>query len=400
MKIVVVASSIIPGNSLGIEHFTYRLLNALVDHFPEDHFYVLIPTGTTDQWVQRLPPRLNLFLKTLSFSPMVFNEATSQSKGIMARLYAQLKKRFIARVAFRLIRRINLELTLQFVQPDVVYAPFQLEILGSSTWKTLITVHDLREVMTEFFDAEKASILRRNIDMACAVMIAWKHPFDQFVQMFPESRDKAHLAPFPIPISPTNLNTVIRQDREMLLFASALRPQKNHINLIRALRIIVDERQKIGKSVLLVCAGTKHLPTYERLLQEISELCLENHIEFTGFIPDDVLKELYAQAHVIVSPTLWEAASGAVFEAFAFEKPVACSHISPIVSQVEQSNGLVSYFDPNDPKDIARSILDVLENPSLFIAGAKRGAQFVRDLNWDRTARDYMRVFRQVAVSK
>ena len=400
MKIVIVATSIIPGNSLGIENFTYRLLNSLTDIYPSDIFYVLIPYDTTEQWKQRLSPHSNLILTPVRLSPRVFDHVRSSATNLSAGLYQGLKKSFLARMAFRLVRCLDLQLRLRKIKPDVVYSSYHLEMLCGGKGKMVVTVHDLREAMREFYDVEKAPILQRNVEKARAVIVAWKHPFDQLKDMFPETRDKAHLIPFPIPISPNGLQPEVQSRNEILLFASALRPQKNHVNLVHALRIVVDERQKIGKSVCLVCAGTKHSPTYEEVFREVQGLGLEEHVEFTGFVSDDALKDLYAQANIIVTPTLWEAASGAIFEAFLFEKPVACSRIAPIVSQVEQSGAIVSYFDPNDPQDIARSILEVLESPALYITGSKRGAQFVRSLSWAKTAQEYMQVFRQVAHSK
>lgn len=397
MRIVIVASSIIPGNSSGIEHFTYGLLNSLLEISTTDTFYVLIPNGTTDQWTQRVSPRANLILTPMSLSPRAFSLTASTSAGLLAKLYAWLKNRALARKVFQYIRRLELELRLRIIQPDIVYSSYHLETLGSAKWKTLITVHDLREAMREFYDAEKASILLRNLKMARAVIVAWKHPFHQLTKMFPEMSGKVCLIPFPIPMTPQGSKFETTGTPEILLFASALRPQKNHINLIRALGMVVNQRKKNGRSVRLVCAGATHSPTYQELLREVRDLGLQEHVEFTGFISDEALKNLYGKTTVVVTPTLWEAASGAVFEAFLFEKPVACSQIPPIIAQVEQSGGFVNYFDPHDPQDIARSILEVLEDPAPYIEGAKNGARFVRALSWEKTASEYIQVFRQIA---
>ncbi len=104
-------------------------------------------------------------------------------------------------------------------------------------------------------------------------------------------------------------------------------------------------------------------------------------------------EEAYERSTIIVSPSLWEAASGAVFEAFSFEKPVACSRIPPTVSQVEQAGAYVNFFDPKDPKDIARAVIEVLDNPEPFIAGSRAGAKYLLSLDWKTTATKYMEIF-------
>ena len=144
-----------------------------------------------------------------------------------------------------------------------------------------------------------------------------------------------------------------------------------------------------------MCAGTCHSPVYEMLISEASRLGVHGSVLFTGFISDKELREAYERSTIIVSPSLWEAASGAVFEAFSFEKPVACSPVSPpTVSQVEQAGAYVNFFDPKDPKDILHNpVIEVLDNPEPFIAGSRAGAKYLLSLDWNATATKYMEIF-------
>ncbi len=399
MKIAIVASSIIPGNSLGIEHFSYGLLNALGDRFPKDSFYVLIPNRTTLEWTIRLRPRPNQVFVQARISPRASFGSGSGGDTIDATIYSWLKHRKWARDVFQCARRFELKQIMRKLQPDLIYSPFQLEILLNGPWKTVITVHDLRELMPEFFDPEGAQILHWNVENANGIVVSWKHPFEQLNEMFPSTNGKSFLIPFPVPMIYDGRSSVahLRDQQETILYASALRPQKNHVNLIRAMEIVARRREAIGKNVTLVCAGTLHEPTHGQLEVEVKKLGLERNVVFAGFISDDALKSLYWKATMIVAPTLWEAASGAVFEAFAFRKPVACSYIPPIISQIQQCGGVVSYFNPNDPSDIARAILEVLENPLPYIKGARHSAQYIKSLSWERTAEEYMQVFTKVA---
>lgn len=400
MKILVVATSIVPGNSLGIEHFTYRIIAALSTYYPDSKIIVLIPGNSQVAWGERLPKNVNIQFEQMRFSPTAFTFAVHGMRN-GNRFLSYIKGLQIARCIYASLKKLELIGLIKKHRPDIVYSPFHIENLVFGHGKVVLSVHDLREVTNEFFDEEKARTLTSNIKNSSAIAIAWLHPFEQFNRLFPEESEKAFLIPFPIPISSPahGFQQQTNSEKEILLFASALRPQKNHVNIIRAMPDIIEARHKVGKQVLLICAGTKHSPLYESLVEEVEKLGIQKHVSFTGFISDSKLQTLYAQSTMIVSPTLWEAASGSVFEAFSFGKPAACSNIPPIVSQVEQSGALVRFFDPYDPLDIARAVLDVLENPAQYISGSQSGSVFLSSLSWELTARQYMDLFRRIAKS-
>ena|GEM_PF-4672287 len=401
MKIIVVASSIIPGKSLGIEHFTYRLVNALSEYHPQHQYIVLIPTGTLNAWLARVPQKDNLTFVPMGFSPTIRGRISTKQSGLSDRFYRFLKEQKIFRLIFRNLKQFELRQTIRRQKPDIVYSPLHVEALVFGNWKTIITVHDLREIMPEFYDEERARSLQENIAKSHGIVIAWQHPFDQLREKFPRYKAKTYLIPFPIPIARIESSSAAPDqcEKEIILYASALREQKNHINLIRSMPEIIRARSLEKKDVLLVCAGTCHDPLHKELIQEVSRLGIEENVLFTGFISDAELSQWYERSTMVVSPTLWEAASGAVFEGFSFQKPISCSRIPPIISQVEQSSGFVNYFDPHDPHDIARSVLEVLRNPVPYVEGAIRGAQFLNGLTWEKTAHQYMQIFRQVDES-
>jgi glycosyltransferase involved in cell wall biosynthesis len=100
---------------------------------------------------------------------------------------------------------------------------------------------------------------------------------------------------------------------------------------------------------------------------------------------------------MIVAPTLWEAASGTIFEAFWYGKPVACSDIPPLRQQIEMVGGSARYFNPEDPVDIAAAIFEVLTDPLPYLRGAERAKKYLSALTWERAAGNYLSVFEWVA---
>jgi glycosyltransferase involved in cell wall biosynthesis len=131
-----------------------------------------------------------------------------------------------------------------------------------------------------------------------------------------------------------------------------------------------------------------------RLAQELG---VSSNVTFTGFLPVEQVASLYEHSSMIVAPTLWEAASGTVFEAFWYEKPVACSDIPPLRKQVEMVGGSARFFNPEDPVDIAAAICEVLADPLPYLRGAERAKNYLSALTWERAAGNYLSIFEWVA---
>ncbi len=147
----------------------------------------------------------------------------SVSATFQDRVYSFLRNLPVTRYMFRMFKKIELAQILQFQQPDVVFSPLHIEVLVFGKWKSVLSVHDLRETMPEFYDVEKARTLRINVLRSDAIVVAWKHPYNQLIETFPEQRAKTHLVPFPVPISRGNNQFGnCQSDQEIILFASAL----------------------------------------------------------------------------------------------------------------------------------------------------------------------------------
>jgi glycosyltransferase involved in cell wall biosynthesis len=123
-------------------------------------------------------------------------------------------------------------------------------------------------------------------------------------------------------------------------------------------------------------------------------------IEYRGFVSTTELASLYRNAAAVVMPSLWEAASGPIFEAFAYGRPVACSDIPPLRSQVDFCGATVAFFDPLNPASIAEAVGRLLDDPERFGRGSAAGAAVLGRLTWSQTALDYLEVWRWVASGK
>ncbi len=171
------------------------------------------------------------------------------------------------------------------------------------------------------------------------------------------------------------------RDGPLVLCVAAKRRHKNLDGLIRAMTHLRD-RCENGVRPLLVLPGS---PTpYERELRELAvELGVEQDVAFPGWIDDEELESLYAQASCFVLASFQEGFGLPVLEAMARGVPVACSDTS---SLPEVAGDAALYFDPCDEWEIAAQVQRLLFDRALAEELVARGHARCEQFTWRRTA--------------
>ncbi|MBP6924271.1 MAG: glycosyltransferase [Candidatus Pacebacteria bacterium] len=137
-----------------------------------------------------------------------------------------------------------------------------------------------------------------------------------------------------------------------IIYVGHYEKRKNHEPLLRAIALI-DKNLKvrfIGRDLGLKDSLTK--------LKD--ELGLTNTSITTENIPDSELWDLYRRSRVFAYPSVYEGFGIPLIEALALDIPVVCTDMNVFH---EVGNTFASFFNPNDPADIAEKIKMALENP-------------------------------------
>jgi glycosyltransferase involved in cell wall biosynthesis len=179
-------------------------------------------------------------------------------------------------------------------------------------------------------------------------------------------------------------------DDRFLLYPGVTWPHKNHLRLFEALAHLRDR----GRRLQLVCTGSRYAPFWPQVAERLRELSLESQVVFLGHVPHEDLRGLYRLATAMVLPSLFEANSLPVFEAWLEGTPVLCSDATGMPEQVEDA-GLL--FDPMDPMAMAGAIDAVVTDPALRATLRARGHRRSAEFSWERTARAYRAIYREVA---
>lgn len=215
---------------------------------------------------------------------------------------------------------------------------------------------------------------------------------DEIIRFYGVMPDRVRLLPHPTPSfalrAPSSPNPDLlvsyRLPEKFLFYPAQFWAHKNHAGILHALAQL---RQTYNLSVPVVFVGSdKGNQAYLESLAD--RLQVREQVYILGFIPREVLVELYRQALALVYMTFFGPENLPPLEAFALGCPVIASSVAGAEEQLGDAALLV---DPIEHQALADAIKTIYENPQLRSRLIERG--HARAARW--TASDYVRgVFR------
>lgn len=285
---------------------------------------------------------------------------------------------------------------------DVIHFPFQsYEPCGLPT---VYNPHDLQHLHhPEFFtplDIELREALHPSACRAAhTVVVASEFVKRDVVERYHIESKKVQVIPWAPPPLPESSNAYdfstlkIKyelSERPFALYPAMTWEHKNHIRLLEALALL---RDRDGIEISFVFTGYK-TDFWPRVERRTNELGLGEQVKFLGLIPREELSVFYHEAQFVFVPTLFEAASAPLFEAWQHGAPVACSSVT---SLPEQAAGAALLFDPFDVETIARALAHMTTENHLRDELSRLGTQRLDDFSLERTAKAYRAVYRRAA---
>ena len=117
---------------------------------------------------------------------------------------------------------------------------------------------------------------------------------------------------------------------------------------------------------------------------------LESRVVFTGFIPEEDKPAIIAGSRIFVLPSFWEGFGLDVLSAMAVGTPVVAANAGSLPEVAGNAGILV---DPDDPKNIAKGIDEVLSaNRKKYNKIVAAGLLRVKDFSWEKCARETLEI--------
>jgi glycosyltransferase involved in cell wall biosynthesis len=199
-----------------------------------------------------------------------------------------------------------------------------------------------------------------------------------------------------------NLKTLVSQenfkqkyniDHKFILFVGRFSKSKGIETLLHACGIIKNELKT--QNVSLVIMGVD-FGYQDEMLKLISNLKLDDNIVVIKNPPRNDVIAAYGQSEFLVLPSHWELSPLVPLESFAFKKPVISTRAHGIPYTVQDKvNGLL--VEPDNPNDLSRAMVELLENNDMREKLGLTGYEFVhKECNCVSMAQNSLELYQEV----
>lgn len=288
---------------------------------------------------------------------------------------------------------------------DVIHFPYQDYV--RCPVPTVYNPHDLQHLhYPEFFTAQEFQRRELIYPQACraaqTIVAASQYVKRDIAEKYQIAAEKIQVIPWSpadaesSDFTQTEANSLLEKydcPASFMLYPAMTWEHKNHLRLIEAVYLL---RERENLKINLVCTGHKNdfYPQIEKLVRELN---LEKQIRFTGITEYKELSVFYRLARFVIIPTLFEAMSAPLFEAWQYGAPVACASVT---SLPEQAANAALLFDPFSVEDIAAAIKKMAADENLRAELRTRGFRRLKNFDQQRTAKAYRAVYRKAAGIK
>jgi len=165
------------------------------------------------------------------------------------------------------------------------------------------------------------------------------------------------------------------------LFVGRMAPEKGIYDLLLIWRKVVDE---IPEAKLAV-AGKRVQPYYDRWLNELRKMKLQQNIFHLGELGRRELIKAYYSSKIFVFPSRIEGAGIVIAEAMAAGLPIVARRL-PAYKRLYAGAPALYLADTLD--GMARKVVEILKNPSLIEgAGLENRRYALKNFNWENVSK-------------
>lgn len=262
---------------------------------------------------------------------------------------------------------------------------------------TLYQPHDLQHRhLPAFFPAGVRRLRDERYHRWCKsadlVVVGSEWTAADFASQFADIHTSIHvipLAPDVDRVAPDSRRTPSGSGRFILYPAQTWR-HKNHLLLISALARL---RNDYGIDVHAVCPGTQ-TEWFSAIAARCVDLGVDDLVSFPGFVSNAELGRLYEQCEFAVIPSLFEAGSFPMWEAFRSGKTVAVSNVTSLPAM---SHGAAEIFDPHSVPSCASAIARLWTDAAYRSELEARAQNVIARYSWPETSRRFRTRYRLLA---
>ncbi|MCC6501155.1 MAG: glycosyltransferase family 4 protein [Anaerolineales bacterium] len=172
---------------------------------------------------------------------------------------------------------------------------------------------------------------------------------------------------------PAARGNAIEFPKKYILFVGSIQPRKNLAGLMRAWHEVKDEFNDTWLVVAGAAGGVFRSVKFSS----------DERVRFLGYVPDESLSALYANAELFVLPSFDEGFGLPALEAMACGTPVVVSN-GGALPEVAGEAGFI--FDLSALDNLSQAIQECLTNKNLRAALIEKGSARAKQFSWQASA--------------
>jgi glycosyltransferase involved in cell wall biosynthesis len=154
------------------------------------------------------------------------------------------------------------------------------------------------------------------------------------------------------------------------------------------------EIEKVFPHARLVIAGGNH-PNAAGYVESIKHKCAgRSRIEFTGYVPEESLPNLFQSSSMTVMPySSSTGSSGVAHLACAYGVPIVCADLADFREMAAGEDLAVEFYQPGNARDLADCLIRLLENPEKQRQSARQNFAASECMTMPSIVQKYVRHF-------
>jgi glycosyltransferase involved in cell wall biosynthesis len=296
------------------------------------------------------------------------------------------------------IRRVIIEINPDIVHAQETWLPYSLAVaLLSWKYPNLLTMHG--SVRQEVYTLRKISLIGyfNGILSIINELIVLKS-IKNIIICSPALNDYLDFRQNNIHIIPNGFSEKNRhilnskclsEFSSDLIYIGGLRKIKGVDVLISSIPLV----KELYPHVKLIIAGNGAL--IDELKCLTNNLSLDGNIQFVGTIYDDKKYSYIKSSRIVIVPSRYETFGIVLLEAMACGKPIIASDVGGIPFVVnDKENGFL--FKNEDHEDLAKKIIQLLNNPKLGEEMGANGVERARKFEWNHISNLTMETYKKI----
>jgi len=165
----------------------------------------------------------------------------------------------------------------------------------------------------------------------------------------------------------------------------------------KRLELLVAAFEKLGEkiqNVRLVIAGGNH-PKMPGYVESVASYCKgDSRIQFTGYVAEEAIPELFQETSITVMPyTSSAGSSGVAHLACEYGVPIVASNIADFQEVAKEEGIAMDFFESGSVESLAQRLEYLLENPERLKAMAEQNFSAALRMSMPEIIRQYVRNF-------